>query len=146
MTAKYCRRVTCLAALLLTLGLALPGCFGRRATVSGTVTYQNRKVTSGEVVFLSADGKASQRAPIQEDGTYTATNVPTGTVRVGVDNLPPTTSTGGARLPPNDPEAQAAAKEAARYVPTPLPYRDPSKSGLSTTVKGGSNTYNIELH
>ena len=138
-------RAACLATLLLAVGVGLPGCSRRSGTVSGTVTYQNKKVTSGVVVFVGADGKASQPAPIKEDGTYTAVNVPVGPVKVAVDNPPPAISTGGAKLPAGDPEAQASAKEAARYVPTPLQYRNADKSGLTTTVKGGSNTYNIEL-
>jgi hypothetical protein len=145
MTAKHSRHVSCLAALLLAVGLASPGCSRRTATVRGTVTYQNKKVTSGVVVFVGADGKATQPAPIQEDGTYTAANVPVGTVKVAVDNPPPPSNTGGAGLSPTDPEAQAAAKEAARYTPTPPQYRDANKSGLTTTVKPGSNTYNVDL-
>jgi hypothetical protein len=145
MIAKRLHRAVCLAALLLATGVGLLGCSGRSATVSGTVTYQNKKVTSGAVVFVGPDGKASQPALIQEDGTYKAVNVPVGPVKVAVNNPPPANSTGGGRLPANDPEAQESAREAARYVPTPRKYSDADKSGLTTTIKGGVNTYNIEL-
>lgn len=145
MIAKMLRRAAGLAVLFLVVVYGLPGCSQRSATVSGTVNYQNRKVTSGSVVFVGADGVPSLPAPIREDGTYTATKVPTGTVKVAVVNPSPTTSTSGAPLPANDPEAQEAAREFARYVPTPPRYRDAHSSGLTTELKPGSNDYNIEL-
>src|SRR4051812_44690714 len=74
-----------LAALLV---LGVSGC-GGTATVSGKVTYNGRPVTSGTVVFMDADGRPSPPAYIQADGTYSASNVPVGAVRVAIDNPPP---------------------------------------------------------
>jgi hypothetical protein len=139
----------CLTALLLGAGLGVPGCSSRgSATVSGTVTYQGKKVTSGNVVFVGADGKASLPAHIQEDGTYTARRVPIGPVKVAVNNPPPVNYVPGVNVPrqmASDPEVQQVAREVAHYTPTPPQYADPGKSGLSTTLKGGSNSYNIAL-
>jgi hypothetical protein len=39
----------------------------------------------------------------------------------------------------------SSEKPAGTYVPIPKPYYDPETSGLSLTVKAGSQTHNIEL-
>jgi hypothetical protein len=136
-----------LGALLL-LAAAAGGCHKSTATLSGTVTYRGRPVTSGEVVFLSEGGTASAHAPIGPDGRYTVTGVPVGPVKVAVDNPPPSWYATGQRLPAalaSDPEVREAREQAAHYVPTPPRYRDPNHSGLSHTVERGSRSYDIAL-
>jgi hypothetical protein len=133
---------------LLVLAAAAGGCGRSTATLSGTVAYRGRPVTSGEVVFLAADGRASAHAPIGPDGHYTVEGVPVGEARVAVDNPPPSWYAVGQRLPAalaNDPEVREARAQAARYVPTPPRYRDPNQSGLTHTVEKGSHSYDIAL-
>jgi hypothetical protein len=133
---------------LLVLAAAAGGCGRSTATLSGTVTYRGRPVTSGEVVFLAADGRAAAHAPIDPDGRYTVQGVPPGEARVAVDNAPPSWYATFSRLPAtlaNDPEVREARAQAARYVPTPPRYRDPNQSGLTHTVEKGSQTYDIAL-
>jgi hypothetical protein len=140
-------RVFRLGALLL-LAAAAGGCGKSTATLSGTVTYRGRPVTSGEVVFLAEVGTATAHAPIGPDGHYTVKGVPRGTVKVAVDNPPPSWYATGQRLPAalaNDPEVREARAQAAHYVPTPWPYRDPNHSGLTHSVESGSQTYDIDL-
>ena len=133
---------------LLVLAAAAGGCGRSTATLSGTVTYRGRPVTSGEVVFLAADGRTAAHAPIGPDGRYTVPGVPLGEARVAVDNAPPPWYATAPRLPAglaNDPEVREARAQAARYVPTPPRYRDPNQSGLTHTVGKGSQTYDIAL-
>lgn len=116
------------------------GCGGggdRPASVSGRVTYNGKSVTSGTVVLLSTDGKASDPAAVQPDGTFSIAKAPAGTVKVVFDNPPPPRV--DRRLPANDPEAQAASAGAGRYVLTPPHYKDPTKSGLTLELKSGKN-------
>jgi hypothetical protein len=133
---------------LLALSL-LAGCGGggdKPAAVSGHVTYKGKAVTSGVVVLVGADGKASDPGPVQADGSYSIAHAPAGAVKVSFDNPPPprVQRQPGARQ--QDPEAQEAAQEAARYVATPLGYKDPQKSGLALTLKPGKNAdCNIDL-
>jgi hypothetical protein len=132
----------------LVLAAAAGGCGRPTASLSGTVTYCGRPVTSGEVVFLAADGRASAHAPIGPDGRYTVEGAPVGDARVAVDNPPPSWFATGPRLPAapaNDPEVREALAQAARYVPTPPRYRDPNRSGLTHTVEKGRQTYDIAL-
>jgi hypothetical protein len=136
------------ALLLLASSAGALGCGRKAGTVSGKVIYQNESVTSGEVVFLSQDGKAGARAPVQPDGSYKATNVPVGTVKVGLHNPVPMYYQQVQNWPkgvPESAEMQEAAKRAARYKPTPPKYQDLNQSGLTTEVKPGENTYDLEL-
>jgi hypothetical protein len=135
-----------LGALL--LAAAAGGCGKSTATLSGTVTYRGRPVTSGEVVFLAQDGTVSAHAPIGPDGHYSVTGLWAGPARVAVDNPPPSWYATGQRLPAalaNDPEVREARAQAAHYVPTPPRYRDPNQSGLTCTVEKGRHTYDIAL-
>jgi hypothetical protein len=132
-----------LAFLLVAGCLVLSGCTGGKlpSSVSGKVTYQGRPVTSGMVVLVAPDGKTSAPGAVRPDGTYTIQHAPTGTVKVSFDNPPPPHSyaPAGAQNAAARQEAQQAAAEAKFYVPTPLHYKDPEKSGLTLQLKKGKN-------
>ena len=134
--------------LLFFLLLAIPGCGGGRATatVTGTVSYQGKPLPAGKVSFWGPNDQVAS-ALIGEDGTYEATNVPLGLVKVAVSTP----------LPP-PPEIVKAAREGKRRfgkgelitvdsktVSIPPKYSDPAKSGLSFTVTEGSQPFVIEL-
>ncbi len=145
--------VLCLAALA-------TGCSGS-GTITGKVTYQKQPLTGGTVLFTSTAGKGSRTATIGEDGSYTITNMPTGPAKIAVDTrtaqarpgpfggappsmqppkdvqLPDTARSGGLYGPPSGKKATA--------VPIPERYADPEKSGLTYTVKSGSQTHPIDL-
>ncbi|HEY7308262.1 MAG TPA: hypothetical protein VH643_02765 [Gemmataceae bacterium] len=130
-------------AALLTSGCGMGG--DRPATVSGRVTYNGKTVTSGTVVLVGADGKASDPGAVQPDGTYSIARSPAGTVKVVFDNPPPPPI--DKRLPASDPEFKEATDAAARYVPTPPQYQVPEKSGLTLELKAGKNANSdINLH
>lgn len=106
------------------------------ASVSGRVTYNGKTITSGTVVLVGADGKASDPGAVQSDGSYSIARSPAGTVKVVFDNPPPPPV--DKQLPASDPESKAAAEAITRYVPTPQ-YKDPAKSGLTLELKAGKN-------
>jgi hypothetical protein len=132
-----------LAALLVTGCLALAGCQGgdRPASVSGKVMYYNRPVTSGVVVLVGSNGKASTPGLVRPDGTYTIQNAPAGPVQVSFDNPPPprTGFAPGTFSAAAAEEAREATALARLYVPTPLHYKDPARSGVTLTLKKGQN-------
>jgi hypothetical protein len=137
-----------LLVLALAVGAGALGCGKRSATVSGQVTYKGKPVTSGTVVFFGADGQPCPPASVQEDGTYKATKVATGPVKVVLDNPPPLRYGWNRKMSKelaNDPEIQQANRQAKNYVPTPPKYGDVKQSGLTAELTGGSNNYNIEL-
>jgi hypothetical protein len=131
------------------------------ATVSGKVTYKGAPLKGGYVTLVTATG-ISRPGGISEDGSYTIDNVPTGPVKIAVDteSIKPRSSAGkGGMAPPKkygpppgaeQPSAPAykppdPTAGADRYVAIPQKYADPEKSGLTYTVKSGSQTHDIPL-
>ena len=156
-------------ALLLAV---LSGCSRPMGSVTGKVTYQNKPLKGGAVSFISTEGLPSMPGTINEDGTFEIAQISAGTYEVIVDtqSLRPDVGAGGPKGPSSKgidmktsgppPGAQipegytpssgidAEAKLKAntkRYVAIPPDYADPKKSGLTHTVVGGAQVYNIDL-
>jgi hypothetical protein len=145
---------------LLALAVLLPaaGCGKGTGTVTGTVSYKGNKLKGGYVIFTPEDGKGQGcQASIMEDGTYTAEKCPGGKMKVSVKTsyLKPSAgggpkyerpkdmpggAEGGNQYVPPDP-----AEKAKKYVWIPEKYEEPGTSGLTFEVKGGSQTYPIDL-
>src|SRR5437870_10875103 len=66
----------------------IAGCGSKSGSVSGKVTYQGKALTSGLVIFVDKDGKVSQPAGIEVDGSYVADQVPVGPLSVCVETHP----------------------------------------------------------
>ena len=136
----------CLLAPLL---LALAGCGGGPASVTGKVAHQGKPLVFGTVIVQGSDG-VPMTGMILPDGTYAVEGVASGKVKIGVVSRDPGR---GAYRPGQagrrDKEPAADAKppppELGKWFPVPEKYEDPEKSGLTTTLRGGANTYNIEL-
>jgi hypothetical protein len=135
------------AGFLLWLFITVAGCGGGqpKATVSGTVTYNDKPVPFGTVAFYGANNQVSS-AGTDANGRYQATNVPVGLVKITV-----TTSLPSSGL-------EKAAKQmkkrfgrgnpmptSADIVSVPTKYSDPSTSGLSLTVMEGPQPFDIVL-
>jgi len=139
-------RMPLLVSLGLFVGLlvGVSGCDnkGKEAanSVSGKVTVGTEPVTSGEVVFVSADNKQVP-SPIKADGTYLINDPPAGKVKILVRGL------GGSAI--GGDKGKAAIKEVppiGTKGATPNPkYASPATTDLSYDVKPGKQTHNIEL-
>jgi len=132
------------------MALGLSGC-SSTGTVSGKVSYKGNPVKGGSITFVSPQGKASASTSINEDGTYTIPSIPAGDVKVCVDTsmLNPAGKTAPKYSPPggqNSPYGPGDASDGAkRYVAIPTEYADPDKTNLTCTVRGGRQTFDIEL-
>jgi hypothetical protein len=171
---KPALRLGC-GSLSLGLLILTAGCGGNphavdTAEVSGKVLFQGKGVTGGRVSFVSVKGGFPSSAIINEDGTYQI-KAPVGEVRIGVDNsmLKPQGVGGGGKGPgkgggkgggqgggppkgiahpkgPNAPEAkEQPVTIKGKWVAIPSQYADPGTSGLTYTVKPGSQTHDIDL-
>lgn len=151
--------------LVFPLGLMAVGCGSSQGTISGKVSYQGKVVPGGTVSILPGSGGALT-GEIKEDGTYTIKKVPAGPAKVTVetDSVKPVSSAAPPQARgaaayyakmPKPPEGVGkegqtvgpalSGGDAKRYVPIPANYSDPEKSGLSLTVKGGNNPFDIDL-
>jgi hypothetical protein len=116
------------------------GCSGR-GDVSGKVTYQNKSVPFGTVMIEGSDGSTRQ-GNIEKDGSYTVRDVAAGQVRVAVNSPNPKGITLNYKDPNKKPEPYP---DVPGWFAIPKQYESIASSGLSYTVKGGSNTIDIEL-
>jgi hypothetical protein len=95
------------AALVLAFGLAIAGCGGGTATVSGQVTFNGKKVPFGTVTIVSKKDTTQKGGAIKK-GSYSVEGVPHGEATVTVNILPP--AAGGSGPPTAKPKDQAGAK------------------------------------
>ena len=129
----------CQAALLL-LGLTVLGCAGERTgTLTGKVGLAGKPLPGGQVMVHGEGGKTAAGAIA--DGAYTIPNAPVGPVKVSVRTFAPSPKV----VNPTDPNAGKDTGPPPAYVKIPDKYSDPDKSGLTTTVTGGSQTFDIDL-
>jgi hypothetical protein len=105
------------------------GCSGQ-GDISGVVTYKGKPLAGGTIAFYIED-KAVFSNGIDLDGSYTVTNVPTGTAKIAVMTILPIAIPG--------------APKPAAYTPIPARYNDREKSGLTYQVRSGSQTHNLDL-
>jgi hypothetical protein len=144
-------RIRWAGLLALALLPGVVGCGGGgTGTVSGKVTYQDGPVKGGNVILASPKGK-SVMAPINEDGTYTAKDVPVGDVKIAVQ----TKALGiraamakNSKIPANSPMLASGMppdEAARRFVAIPDQYEDSESSGLTFVVQKGPQEHNIPL-
>jgi hypothetical protein len=120
------------------LALSVAGC-GDKATVTGKVTIDGAPANAGSVIFSTEKGK-SATGDIRSDGTYTVADAPLGAVRISI--LPMVGMGGGdVTLPAGMPGASSSLKP----VPIPPRYQNVATSGLTYTIKRGTNEHNILL-
>jgi hypothetical protein len=154
-------------SLIVCLLLGTAGC-ASNGTISGKVLYRGKPLPGGTVTFLPAGGKGAFNSEIQQDGSYNLTQVPPGEVTIIVETesknpAPQINPQVGAKEAKNVKNMREKRQEEKtrmlewrtrsqprlpskeQYVPIPASYKDPDKSGLTYTVTGGSQTYDIEL-
>ena len=126
--------------------LLMVGCGSKSqlGTIEGKVTVDDVAANAGDVTF-TVDGK-SFSGRIQADGTYRAIDVPLGTATVSV-SAPAAAPAGmaGKAAPTAMKDGSGMTGGPTKSVAIPAKYATADKSGLSTPVKSGTNTYNIPL-
>jgi len=127
----------------------MAGCGKRTGVVTGKVTHQGTPLTSGAVVFHGPNGQ-SDSGNIDAQGNYTVSQAPIGPVKVTVDpgpaRLPPPRNTGPRKESKHPGEKEGAPPPPPpRRVVIPEKYKDPNQSGLTFTVTGGQQTFDIKV-
>jgi hypothetical protein len=130
---------------------SLAGCGEQRAKVSGTVTFKDRPVPGGKVIFVTEDGLKNEHVEIKSDGTYSSSNVPYGKLKVAVQPVAKSLKSmipKGAKMPDMPEETGASAtysKTDENYVDIPTVLRNPDTSNITLTVDQADQTFNIPL-
>ncbi|TWU24390.1 hypothetical protein Pla52o_23170 [Novipirellula galeiformis] len=130
-------------AILASLSLGLAGCTpsNEMATVpvTGKVTYKGQPLPSGSVIFIASGAGPTADANIGPDGEYSlGTYSESDGVPPGEYNVMVVAMTGEDSI-----DAEAATGSTSLI---PSRYSDPSKSGLTASVKAGEdNEINFDL-
>jgi hypothetical protein len=127
----------------------LAGCSRIGGDVRGTVTLNGKPVTSG-LVTLHYEGGTNVGAVIGPDGSYEIVKPPKGAAKVTVE--PPATAPGGdlsssgIAVTTGSPDAKEPVKTPkTQAVAIPDKYKKVATSGLTLTVTGNSQTFDIQM-
>lgn len=142
-------RITAFVVLVLTIGLA--GCGGpKTGTVNGKITVKGKApgVDGLQITFMGTDGRVALTT-INSDGSYNASAVPAGVVKIGIITPQADRPAPPASAKPTDgpPDAKALAQwekdvkeweaSSSKSALIPGKLRDPLGSGLVVTVESG---------
>lgn len=132
---------TFLSPPLLCLAILLSGCGKEKPNpVSGVVTFQGKPVAAGTIRFSNPTTAVDIVASLKSDGAYEVVmangkGLPEGTYQVAI--LPPRAEMPLGPMRPM-PKPQS-------HPNIPEKHRDPSTSGLTFTVKPGSNRFDVDM-
>jgi hypothetical protein len=154
-----------MVVLFLLATLCANGCGGAHGNVSGKVTSRGQPVVIGSVVMIGSDTIPLTGA-IDANGNYAIPDVPAGLVQVGVvspdPGIPAKRASVMAIIAKANAKGKASGKgdiadmaspgvaaDAARakkkWVRLPKDVEFPDRSGITTTIQSGENTFHIEL-
>ena len=120
---------------ILTCMYCLIGCRGNAPTgsVSGTVTYNGKPVSSGLVLFVNMKTGIGASAELDTTGAYKVPSLWTGEYQVNLQTLTPSPAEMAEGMQPKIPNV-------------PDKYLDLQTSGLTATVTEGKNSIDFTLH
>lgn len=121
-------------ACVLSPGCAKPG--REVVTINGVVTYKGSLVIGGAIYLHSADNQVAMGA-IHDDGTFTATEVPVGEVRVSFQFKDGGAAGGGGMY--------GGGAKPKGVTSLPEKYNDPNKSDLKYTITRDTKTLEVKI-
>lgn len=134
------------APALFLFALLLCGC-GGTSKITGKVTFQGSPLKGGYIAFVNSDGKAWV-GPIEQDGSYSVANVPTGEMKITVETSSQKRAAAAPSYkPPEDAPAGGYKPPPVvdRYTAIPKIYENADDTPLTVTVKSGKMEHNINL-
>jgi hypothetical protein len=152
-----------LATVGLVAGIGLVGCAKNPhapASISGKISINGQPIRAGTMRFHTKAGNAygaAYDASINNDGTYSATDIPEGelVITVETESISPqkkapkggeATKRAKAGIVQPPPPGMAAPPDLSTlYVKVPDTYANPNTSPLTVTVKSGRQVHNVEL-
>jgi hypothetical protein len=113
------------------------------ATLEGTVTYGNEKVSIALVSVFNEKGQALGQ--IDDTGRYKVENVPLGDVKIGVNTEAMRSQVISQQMAAAYKGKGGTRPPAPKFVSLPAKLQDPETSGITTTIKKGANSFDIVL-
>jgi hypothetical protein len=132
----------CFTWLCLSGVLVASGCGGGTGDLSGTVTYQGKPLRMGSVSVAGGDG-IIRAGTIEDDGSYTVSDISTGTVKIAVTSPDPKLRKVAAK-PKSGATAEPTGDE-SKWIAIPEKYGDFERSGLTFPLQPGANRLAIKL-
>jgi hypothetical protein len=126
------------AALGLVLLVAPAGCGGGLGTVTGTVTFDDKPVAEGAIIFMSAEGEPRREGAVIKDGAFTVpTRLPPGKYRIQLNAKKVVEKRKQKGFDGKDEEVEITEEL--------FPERFNSKTELSEEIRPGPNTVKLDL-
>jgi hypothetical protein len=145
MRASLLIRFLPFSALAITACL-LSGCGGSadsRVIVTGTVTYKNQPLTFGRLKLFNTKGEQVSGCSLKSDGTFAATDIPLGDIKVTVDTTDSIGIAAG-KAPPGTPPMPGESP-GGKSIAIPAKYKDVATSGLNYTINAANQKIEIKL-
>ena len=116
------------------------------ATLEGSITYGGQPVPLAAVIILPASGGSGTTGFADDEGRFKVINVPIGDVKIGIDSEAAKGPMMGRAMGGTDPKAKGGKRAVVpKLIDVPKPYRNPETSGFQTTIKKGSNTFDVVI-
>jgi hypothetical protein len=135
--------------VLLSSLIFISGCGGNSAgpkvgSMTGQITYKGVPLNSGYVQVYGEDGRGGS-GPITAEGVYTVGDAPLGNITITVHAIASAMSKmNSTARPPGTPAMPGESNNPPVTIPSK--YSDKAKSGLTFTIKSGTQTNNINLN
>lgn len=117
------------------------------ASLEGTVSYGPEKVPLALISVVGEKGQALGQ--VEDAGHYKVENVPLGEVKIGVNTEAMRSQVISQQMAASykGPGAKGSSPrpKAPGFVSLPARLQDPETSGITTTIRRGKNTFDIEL-
>ena len=145
--------ITCLLCLILSLTfLCFSGCGPRRpplGKVEGSVHYDGELIRAGTIIFTVVGMRDAsgliENGVIKDVTTFAkGDGVPVGEAKIAVITFQESSQQTTAPPPVATGPGQSTVFE-EKKIAIPIMYTNPETSGLTATIKKGSNTINLEL-
>ena len=138
------RRFTWLLVAMVVVGIT--GCGSQTGDISGTVSFDGKKLPSGRISFLCEGGDKPVLMSSITEGYYIVKGAPIGPAHVTVETFEVTTTPVPNMIAsPLPPDQQHDAAAEAEYVRIPARYGAPAASGLSYAIVSGSQVRDFNL-
>lgn len=121
--------------------LCISGCGSGTGRLHGIIKYQGKLVRQGSVQVVGSDG-VPRPTTIQDDGSYAIENIPAGPIQIAVNSPNPKTIR---VAPPKVGRYNPPIPDSTNWFAIPESYASFSQSGLTFTLKPGSNRHDINL-